>query len=269
MRTQWIIGGVLGVALAVVPRLLSHFEPEAYETVRSFAPSIPYLLFPLVGLLALYFLPRYRRSKALTDEGLQLLSQGRVAAALDKFEASRPLAKVQVIPTYNIGISRLQLWQLPVAERELASLEARKDLTPQFRELLSASLAMVFAMDGRVALAEQRLASVKTRGASPHPVAVLASGVVACRSERWAEAREQLGHSSLRELTGPLRGLKEALEAWCQEHLTGERRTVDAVAVFGEASPDVLERCWPELVAFLMDRSGRREAGASESAARR
>ncbi|RKG87435.1 hypothetical protein [Corallococcus terminator] len=261
MRTQWIIGGVLGVALAVVPRVLAHFEPEAYETARSFAPSIPYLLIPLSGLLALYFLPRYRRSKALTDEGLQLLSQGRVAAALDKFEASRPLAKSPVIPTYNIGISRLQLWQLSVAERELAGLEARTDLTPRFRELLSASLAMVSAMDGRVALAEKRL-SVKTWDGTPHLMAVLASGVVACRTGRWAEALEQLGHSSLQELTGPLRGLREALEAWCQEHLTGEQRPVDAVAVFGEASPDVLEACWPELVTFLLERSGRREAGA-------
>ncbi|RYZ35818.1 MAG: hypothetical protein EOO71_34085 [Myxococcaceae bacterium] len=261
MRTShWILGAVLGLALAVVPRLLAHFEPGAYETARGLIPPLPYVLFPLVGLMALYFLPRYRRSQALTDEGLRLLKEGRVAAALEKFEASRPLAKSPVIPTYNIGISRLQLWHLPAAERELASLEARTDLTPRFREFVSAALALVSAMDGRVALAEKRL-SVKTWDGTPLLMAVLASAVVACRAGGWAQAREQLGHASLRETSGPLRGLRDALDAWCQEHLTGERGAVDAVAVFGEASPDVLEKCWPELVAFLLERSSRSAAG--------
>ncbi|MCY1032756.1 hypothetical protein OV207_14900 [Corallococcus sp. BB11-1] len=265
MWNRWTIGIglVSGVALAVVPGVLSRFAPGAYETARSLAPSLPYLLLPLSGLLALYYLPRYRKSRELTDEGLRLLSEGRVAAALERFEASRPLAKVRIIPTFNIGISRLQLWQLPVAERELTSLEARTDLTPEFRAVLSATLALVFAMDGRLTLAEQRLATVRTQGANPHLLAVLASAVVACRAGRWEQARQQLGHSSLRELTGPLRGLRDALEAWCQEHLTGAPQSVDAVAVFGEAAPDVLEACWPELVAFLVERSSRGVAGSA------
>lgn len=257
MRNRSIlIGTVLGLVLVVGSRTLFHFVPGSHEAATALARNAPYLLLALCVPLALYYLPRYRRSEVLTDEGLRLLAEGRVAAALERFEAARPLARSKVIPTYNIGISRLQLWQLPQAERELSSQDMRDDLTPQFRAVLSAALAMVAAMDGRLTQAQQRLDALKTtRGDAPYVLGVLASAVVACRTGRWDEALSQLGHPALRQLTGPLRGLRDALEAWCQEHLHGARRPVDAVAVFGEASADTLQAAWPELVAFLVERS--------------
>ncbi|GMT99360.1 hypothetical protein KH5H1_34790 [Corallococcus caeni] len=244
MRKSWPYAVVMMLVLLGVPRVLHHFIPDPRQVQMMF----PVVLLVLLVPAALYFLPRYRRSKKLTDEGLQLLSEGRVAAALDRFEAARPLAKVQVVPTYNIGITQLQLWRLPTAGRELSSLESRKDLTPQFRAVLSTALALVDALEGRLARVESRLAEAKSQVDFPLGLAPLASAVVACREGRWAEARALLGDASLENLTGPLRGLRNALEAWCVEQLTGERRPVDAIALFGEASQDSLQAAWPEFV---------------------
>ena len=88
-------------------------------------------------------------------------------------------------------------------------------------------------------------------------MATLASAVIACRTGKEAEARTHLERPEVRKLEGPLRGLREAMLAWCQERLTGEHRPVDVISVFGEASPDKLQSGWPELVAFLLERSRR------------
>ncbi|MBZ4374059.1 hypothetical protein [Corallococcus sp. AS-1-6] len=241
---SWPYAVVVLLVFFGVPQLLRHFIPDRQLAMMVF----PVVLFVLLVPTALYFFPRYRRSKQLTDEGLQLLSEGRVAAALERFEASRPLAKVQVVPTYNIGIARLQIWQLPVAGRELSSLESRKGLTAQFRAVLSAALALVDAIEGRLARVAPRLAEARSRVDVPLWFAPLASAVVACREGHWAEARALLADAALENLNGPLRGLRNALEAWCVEQLTGEARPVDAIALFGEASQDSLQAAWPYVV---------------------
>ncbi|NOK32153.1 hypothetical protein D7W79_20710 [Corallococcus exercitus] len=251
MRKSWPYAVVMMLVLLGVPKVLHHFIPDPRQAQMMF----PIVMLVLLVPVALYFLPRYRRSKKLTDEGLQLLSEGRVAAALERFEAARPLAKIQVVPTYNIGITQLQLWRLPTAGRELSSLESRKDLTPRFRAVLSAALALVDALEGRLARVELRLAEAKSQADFPLGFAPLASAVVACREGRWAEARALLGDAALENLTGPLRGLRNALEAWCIEQLTGEARPVDAIALFGEASQDSLQAAWPEFVDFVVTRS--------------
>ncbi|RKH59537.1 hypothetical protein [Corallococcus llansteffanensis] len=256
MRNRWLlIGTVLGLVLFVASRALFHFVPGSHEAAAKLSRNAPYFLCALCVPLALYYLPRYRRSAVHNVEGLRLMAEGRVVAALQQFEAALPLAKSDVIPTYNIAVCQLQLWRLPDAERALGRLETRKDLTPQFRAVLCAALALAAAMQGRSKPAEQWLDAVRKWGHKPFSLAVLASAVVACRAGLWSEAREQLGQPVAQELTGPLRGLRQALGAWCQEQLTGEPRPVDAVAVFGEASPDALQAAWPELVAFLLERS--------------
>ncbi|NRD52341.1 hypothetical protein HRD49_28015 [Corallococcus exiguus] len=72
---------------------------------------------------------------------------------------------------------------------------------------------------------------------------------------RWAEARELLADAALENLNGPLLGMRNVLEVWCVEQLTGEARPVDAIALFGEASQDSLEAAWPELVNYVVKRS--------------
>ncbi|RKI40122.1 hypothetical protein D7Y27_21010 [Corallococcus sp. AB004] len=95
-------------------------------------------------------------------------------------------------------------------------------------------------------LLEPRLAEARSRVDFPLWFAPLASAVVACREGRWAEARELLADAALENLNGPLRGLRNVLEVWCVEQITGEARPVDAIALFGEASQDSLEAALPE-----------------------
>ncbi len=130
-------------------------------------------------------------------------------------------------------------------------------LLPWFRAVLYSALALVAALDGRLWQAVQRLDEVKVLPGEPPVMAVLASAVLACRTGKEAEVRTQLERPEVRKLVGPLGGLREALLAWCQERLTGERRPVEVISVFGEASPDKLQAAWPELVAFLLERSHR------------
>lgn len=259
MKKQKRIGRLLGIVIAVGLITLFHYVPGSREAAGEFYWRFPYILLVLLVPISIYFVPRYRRSARLTSEGVRLLSEGRVVAALEQFEASRPLARSKVIPTYNIGVSRLQLWQLDAAERELTSLEERDDLLPWFRAQLYSALALVAALDGRLWQAVQRLDEVKVLPGDPPVMAVLASAVIACRTGKEAEARTQLERPEVRKLEGPLRGLREALLAWCLERLTGEHRPVEVIAVFSEASPDKLQAAWPELVSFLLERS--RKAG--------
>ncbi len=262
MSRPHLIGGAIGILLF----LLFRFVPAAQEVVREIGRR-PYLVLLLPAALALFFLPRYRRSARLNDEGLQLLVQGRVFAALEKFTAARSLAKSPVIPTFNIGLCRLYLWQLAEAERELAVLHAREDLLPQFRGVLLPRFALVAALEGRFRDAVVRLDEAKALNSGAAEEALLAEAVLACRNKDWARARELLERQELSSLpdTLPLRGLRDALLAWSVEQLTGERRRVEALAVFKEASPDTLQAAWPELAAFLLAGAQRLEGSRDGS----
>lgn len=252
MKNPRLVGAAVAMTLFVVSRLLFHYVPGSEDIAGVLVDGLIYLPFILLGPVLLIFLPRYRRSARHSQEGLRLMSHGHIAAALEQFEAARPLARSKVVPTYHIGISRLQLWQLDAAERELSSLTDREDLTPVFRGQLFSALALVAALDGRLWQAVQRLDEVKTLGGGPFIVAVLASAVIACRREAWAEAKQFLDRPECDKLDGTLRGLREALRAWCLDRLTGEQHRVDAVTVFSEASPEPLQAAWPELTGFLL-----------------
>jgi hypothetical protein len=254
-KKQKRLGSVLGIVLGTGIIALFECVPGSRQVVGEFFARPPYILVGLLVLMTLYFVPRYRKSARLNSEGNQLLQTGHVVAALEKFEVARSLARSKVVPTFNIGIARLQLWQLDAAERELMSLEERDDLLPWFRSALYSALALVAALDGRLWQAVQRLDEVKVLPGDTPVMAMLASAVIACRTGKEAEARTQLERPEVQKLEGPLRGLREALVAWCQERLTGEHRPVDVIAVFGEASPDKLQKAWPELVAFLLEGS--------------
>ncbi|HLL06490.1 MAG TPA: hypothetical protein VK539_38320 [Myxococcaceae bacterium] len=256
-KRQKRIGAVLGVILGIGLVVLFELVPGSRQAVGAFFAQPPYILAGVLVVVLIIFLPRYRRSAQLSTEADRLLSQGHVVAALEKFEAARSLARSKVISTYNIGICRLQLWQLDAAERELTSLEERDDLQPWFRKLLYSALALVAALDGRLWQSVQRLDEAKVVPGDTHVMATLASAVIACRTGKEAEARTQLERPEVKKLEGPLRGLREAMLAWCQERLTGKPGPVEVISVFGEASPDKLQAGWPELVAFLLERSRR------------
>jgi hypothetical protein len=69
-------------------------------------------------------------------------------------------------------------------------------------------------------------------------------------------------------LSGPLRGLREALRAWTAEQGYGEKWPVDAVALFGEVGQERLEKLWPEFVAFVQSTERTRALASSGGVAR-
>jgi hypothetical protein len=192
----------------------------------------------------------------LNEEGNTLLSRGRNAAALEKFELARPLLKNQgqgVIP-FNVAICELALWRLEAAERELTRAQGIKELPASLRNLIPVRLALTSALKGAVGVAEERLGVARTLDAED-PLIVLVNGIIASRREDWAQTRALLEGPATHLLGGSLRGLRDALLSWSVERLTGERRYVDPITVFGEASTDSLRQYWPQLVDFLLERA--------------
>lgn len=215
----------------------------------------------VVGLalgLGAFVFKKSQKGWTLNAEGSTLIARGRVVAALEKFEAARAQLKNQgqgVIP-FNVGVCRLELWQLDVAAREFATALGIKEVSPQVRGLIPVRLALILGLQGNLRVAEERLAEARAADAED-PLLVLASGVIACRREDWAQARALLEGPATHSLGGPMRGLRDALLAWSVERLTGERRYVDPITVFGEASTDKLREAWPALVQFLLERAQR------------
>jgi hypothetical protein len=250
MNRYQLIGAAIGIVLVVLGQLV----PEVGELGREFGrrPYLILLLFLIPLALAPILVPRYRKSARLNDEGIALLAQGRVFAALEAFTAARSLAKSPVVATFNIGLCRLCLWQLDEAERELATLHARKDLTPQFRGMMLQRFALVAALAGRSQDAVARLDEARALTRDTLVEAPLAEAVLACRDQDWARARALLEREEMLTLVATLRGLRDALLAWSVARLTGERRGVEPLAVFHEASPDKLQAAWPEFAAFLL-----------------
>jgi hypothetical protein len=199
---------------------------------------------------------RNQKGWQLNAEGNTLLSRGHIAAALEKFEAARPLLRNQgqgIIP-FNIGVCHLGLWQLDAAERDFTSAQEIQALPVDVRKHIPVRLALISALQGALSVADKRLAEAREEDAED-PLIVLVNGVIACRREDWAQARALLAGPSTHGLGGPMRGLRDALLSWSVEQLTGERRYVDPVTVFGEASTDKLREFWPALAHFLVERA--------------
>lgn len=200
---------------------------------------------------------RARKGLQLNTEGAVLLERGRVAAALEKFQEARPLLKDDgqgAIP-FNIGLSQLYLWNLEAAGRELSKARGHKQLPEHVRRLIPERLALVAALRGDARAAQALIEETRTPEGEAGALILLTEGVLACRRAEWARARTLLDNPDTHVLGGPLRGLRDALLAWSVEQTTGERRYVDLVTVFGEASTDKLREAWPELVSFLLDRA--------------
>ncbi len=218
------------------------------------------IIFILVLIAFIAFSGRgVRKGTQLNAEGTVLLARGRITAALEKFEAARPLLKKQwkgVIP-FNVGVCQLELWQLDAAEREFTTAQNTRELAKEVQRLLPPRLALVAALRGDVKQATQRLDAARKLDPE-EPLLVLVEGVLAARRQDWAQARSLLEGPTTHIFGGPSRGLRDALLAWSVERTTGEHRYVDPVTVFGEAATDNLRKFWPDLVGFLLERAGQR-----------
>lgn len=229
-----------------------------------------WLTFLVLGAIVLTFVLRnWRRAgrgKELNAEGTRLLGRGRIASALEKFEEARPLLKEDLIVSLNVAHCQLLLWQLEAAERELLKAMRTKNLTQELQRHIAPRRALVAALQGQAEQAQTLLAEARELGGEADAMAIIAEAVLACRRGDWAGARRLLEQPETYGLGGPPRGLRDTLLAWSVAQLTGERRYVDPVTVFGESSTDRLQATWPELVAFLLEEKRSPLLGAGRGA---
>ncbi len=254
---SWMRTIALWVLLIVLYVAFYAFFKQPGEPLPDLSGWIPVAL--LVGaavVIGVVLGNRVQKGWRLNAEGSDLLSRGRIAAALEKFELARPLLKNQgqgVIP-FNVGVCHLGLWHLDAAERDFTTARDIKELPASIRKHIPVRLALISALQGALGVAEKQLAEARALDAE-EPLLVVTQAVIACRREDWAQARVLLEGPATHVLGGPLRGLRDALLSWSVEQLSGERRYVDPITVFGEASTDKLRESWPALVNFLLERA--------------
>lgn len=222
-------------------------QPQAPSPwVSSFTRMLPIVFLGLFGFFYFYLV----RKQAVAQEGARLLAQGRYLQALEQFEAYRKAQPRAAAAAYNCGLTRLRLWKL---ESALLDLEAARRLgglgQPLLKTLLHEQLALALALVGRTSEAHQLLRELSGSGEAAD--VALASAILHARKGDWAAARTKLATLEVKRMWGTTGALARTLDALCIEQLTQERRYVDRIALFGEASPDELRKHWPEFVAFV------------------
>lgn len=224
-----------------------------YDLNQSGRGSVAALVL-FVGLLVvvgvgIFFGRRAQRGNRTNQEGIKLLDSGRLVAASEKFElAAQQLGNNAYVARFNLGLARLRLWQLEAAVEALQSAQGRaakaKNLElPQFLYL-----ALALALLGRTA--EARAALEKLQG-EPDGLQRITRAVLAARAGDFEAAFDEASRHEVKLLGGSFRGLAEAIRAWARLQTKGDRWPVDRIALFGEAGPELLQRAWPELVAFV------------------
>lgn len=215
-------------------------------------------LIVIVGAVLVILSVRGRKGRRLNNEAVQLMSRGRYAEALSKLEEARPHMKSQAALHINLGMVNLWLWRPGAALPEFA--EARKlKAMPQLHANVAAAQALAEALRGELAAARRHLD--ETAILKPDPLLRhLAEAVILAREGSFPRALEAVDRPELRSLAGMERGCADALRAWCHERQTGERRTVDPIAVYGETGPDAVKTLWPEFAQFLEANVSSRES---------
>lgn len=247
----WVF--LIFVTVALYKVFATPQEPAAASTDRdSFWGSVLSQFLPITVLFVLFVaVTGWRRARNQGSDGVALLSQGRYAEALQSFEATRRKYPRQAAAAFNTGVAKLCLWKLEAAREDLkqaATLEGAQ--TPALATVLHEHLAMTLALLGDGAGARSALAAVPQAQADAARVA-LTEGVLLLRDGRPSEARQRFGSFAVRQLGGSTGALARAADAMCVELMSGERRHVDRIALYGETGPQELGKAWPELVAFV------------------
>ncbi len=217
-----------------------------WEVLGSWLPVVL-----VAGGLFAFFVWRARRTNQRNTDGITLLQKGRFLDALKAFEAVRDRNQRAGVGWYNAGIALLGLWRVVDADASFATAAAKDMRLWDFRTLLAPQRALTAALLDRRTDVADRLVECASLAVADSAQATLAKAVLAAREGRWPDARAELQRYEVKMLSGPTRGLADALTAWAAEQLTGQLRHVDKVALFGETGPDGLKKVWPELVGFV------------------
>jgi len=149
----------------------------------------------------------------------------------------------------QIAATKLLLWRLAAAASELELIARDEEARGPIATSATAHLALTEALRGRFESSQHWLTRV------PHgeesAVCALTRAVLDIRSARWSSARGELSAFPVKQLGGPLGALARGVDAMAIEASTSEMRHVDRIALFGEASPEELERGWPEFIAAV------------------
>jgi tetratricopeptide (TPR) repeat protein len=201
--------------------------------------------------LFLFFLSRNVRATRVHNEGVLLCQQGRVLEALAKFEFARTRLKIS-LTSMSVGFANLALWRLESAIEALEESQAREKKPMAVKngveDLTASYLSLALALKGDVPAAQAALGRTAPTGYS-----VVAEAVLACRTGNWAAAQARLASGALQvdQLTGSLRALSEALNAWASVSTGTAGGSVNRERLFHESDPSSLRQAWPELVDFV------------------
>jgi tetratricopeptide (TPR) repeat protein len=208
-------------------------------------------------VLGLMLVARQRPVLTRLALGVRLLNRGRYSEALTHFEAERQAVPNDPLVLFDVGVTRLQLWQLDRARAALEdawSLRARAaGHARTLNTLVPEHLALICALRNEPTASLEWQRTVPPDDADPARAA-LANAILAAHAGEWATARTLLSSFEVKQLGGVFGGLVRAVDAMCIERLTGEQRPLDRVALYGETGPEELRKVWKDLVEFV-DRS--------------
>lgn len=249
----WLVLMVLFVAFyQVFSTKPDGAAPAIAEASQSAVRWSSWLPMVLVVAFFIYFM-RLQRKYRPSHEGVRLLAEGRYAQALERFEQYRTKLPKEPTGLLNLGLTKLQLWKLEAA---LVDLEAARSLTQgkakvgELATFAAEHLAITQALLGKEADARQSLQSIPAGQGHPGRVR-LSEAILLARAGDAVGARAKLNTFEAKQLGGTLGALARTVDALCIERVSGERRHVDRIALFGETGPEELARAWPELVSFV------------------
>lgn len=256
LRRTFLLWVALIVGFVALYQLMGsggHGRPGIEVAPRADPLGVYGTLAPLVFLL--FFgvaLWRARRINRLSVRGVALLGQGRYLEALGLFEQVLRKQRRSALAAYNVGLAQLGLWRVAEAEASFDKAARMGHRLVDVRALLEPCRALTAALLARDELARTRLSQCGSLGVEASSLALLARAVLAARACRWAEAQELLARSEVRMLSGPSRGLAEALQSWAIERQGGVAHPVDRLGLFFEAGQDAFKAWWPEFHEFLL-----------------
>ena len=215
MRTfvLWLVLMVLFVAFyKVVGGAAPAQTPRAPDESSFWQPMMTQFL-PMLALFIVFFVfvRRAQGKNVSNHEGVVLLSQGRYAEALEKFDQFRSARPRNPVGVFNVGAAKLSLWKLESALVDLRASEklaARKE--PTLATLLPEHLALTLALLGDGIGARQSLSALPVGKGDPGRVA-LAEAIVLARSSEASEARRKLGSFEAKQVGGNIGALARAV----------------------------------------------------------
>lgn len=247
----WLVLIVLFVAFY---QFFSVPRPEAAPRVEcetSLSQVLMNWLVPALMFVGIVVWIRWQqRQFAGGHEGVKLMNQGRNLQALEVFQREREKNPKGPANVFNCGVVELALWRLDAA---MKNLEASKQLKGpgegQVAVLFAEHFPLACALVGRTEEGFRALEGLPKEVSASR--IKLSRGALLVRRGEWQAARAELNSLEVKQLGGTFGALARAMDAMCIEALTGEKRHVDRVGIFAEASTDEARRHWPEFVQFV------------------